>query len=117
MYWATVGVKYRLVDPATVVADRQTQLPARITDFDLNLARVGMSECIGNRFTTDAIGFLTDDRMQRLGRPLYHHGEMDRIILGKFLSGLCQSRGEIVRHLRCCPQSAHQLATSHHHLV
>src|SRR5271166_2696623 len=67
------GVEYLRVDPTAIVAYEKPQMAGRIFEFNLDIARAGVTECVYHRFAADPIYFLADHRAQRLGRSFSNH--------------------------------------------
>ena len=52
------------VDSLAIIANPQSKLMLIITELHFNLLRLGMSECIAQRLTCDAVDLVTHDRVQ-----------------------------------------------------
>src|SRR5216684_1297780 len=91
------GLKDLGVHSATVIANENAEALNRIRELDFDAARAGVAKCIYERFTTDPVDFIPDDRVQR-PRPTFHYDTKINFRLDReFLSNQGKCMFEIAR--------------------
>ena len=66
------AIQFLRINPAPVVAHRNTQLAAPVFDPGFDIAGTGMPVCVDDCFATDAIDFATQLGPQ-FPPPAFHH--------------------------------------------
>ena len=102
-------LKHLGVNSAAVITNENAEALDCILELDFDAVRAGVPKCIYQRFTTDPVNFIADDRMQRL-RPAFHDDakitfRLDRELLSN--QGECMF--EIARATMGCAQSSYSV--------
>jgi hypothetical protein len=77
--WARLLAKNLRVNPLSVVPDPQPKLLCVIVDFDFDLSRLCVAECIAQGLACNPVDFVPQNRMEVSRRTFYRHTEKDRI--------------------------------------
>jgi hypothetical protein len=88
--WARMLAKNLRVNPLSVVPDPQAKLSCVIVDFDFDLSRLCVAECIAQGLACNPVDFVPQNWMEVSRRAFYCHTEKggirDRSIGREFFS-------------------------------
>src|ERR1700740_900979 len=79
------GFEDMSINPAPVIADKDSQLTGGVIQLDVNPLCLGVAECVDQSFPSDAVNIIAYNGPQWHGRPFHNHAKINSFLHSQLL--------------------------------